>query len=78
MHIGAFDARMLPELLALYRAKGSTFISLAEAEKDPAYQDDPDMGSDYGGALLEQMMAKKKLKPPPNSKPYKELESTCR
>ena len=78
MHIGAFDAKMLPELLALYRQRGVSFISLPEAEKDPAYQLDPDMGMKGGGALLEQMMALKKFKFPPNSKPYKELDAICR
>jgi peptidoglycan/xylan/chitin deacetylase (PgdA/CDA1 family) len=78
MHVGAFDARMLPELLALYRAKGVRFISLQDAMSDPAYQDDPDIGEPSGGTLLELMMQKKKLKFPPNTKPYKELESMCR
>ena len=36
MHVGAFDAKMLPELLALYRRKGVSFISLAAAIADPA------------------------------------------
>ena len=78
MHIGAFDARMLPELLALYRSRGFTFISLPEASKDPAYADDPDIAVKGGGPLEELMMAKRKLKFPPNSKPYKELEATCK
>jgi peptidoglycan/xylan/chitin deacetylase (PgdA/CDA1 family) len=78
LHIGAFDAKMLPDLLALYRAKGFTFISLAEAEQDPAYQDDPDIGIRNGGALLEQMMVKRELPFPANSKPYQELDATCR
>jgi peptidoglycan/xylan/chitin deacetylase (PgdA/CDA1 family) len=78
MHLGAFDARMLPELLKLYRAKGARFISLQDAMSDPAYQDDPDIGEPTGGAFLELMMQKKKLKFPPNSKPYKELEAMCR
>lgn len=78
MHIGAFDARMLPELLALYRARGFSFISLEEAEKDPAYADDPDIGVRGGGAQVELMMAKKKLRFPANHKPDKELEKMCR
>jgi peptidoglycan/xylan/chitin deacetylase (PgdA/CDA1 family) len=77
MHVGAFDARMLPDLLALYRAKGVKFISLPDAMSDPAYQDDPDIGEPNGGAFLELMMQKKKLKFPPNTKPYKELEAMC-
>jgi peptidoglycan/xylan/chitin deacetylase (PgdA/CDA1 family) len=78
LHIGAFDAKMLPELLAQYRAEGFHFISLAEAETDPTYEDDPDVGNDGGGALLEQMMEKKHLPFPLNSKPYKELNAMCR
>jgi peptidoglycan-N-acetylglucosamine deacetylase len=78
MHVGAFDARMLPELLKLYGAKGVKFISLPDAMSDPAYQDDPDIGEPTGGAFLELMMQKKRLKFPPNSKPYKELEAMCR
>lgn len=78
MHVGAFDARMLPDLLALYRAKGFSFISLAEAQKDPSYLDDPDIGSKDGGALLELMMKRRHLKFPEKSKPYKELENTCK
>jgi peptidoglycan/xylan/chitin deacetylase (PgdA/CDA1 family) len=78
MHVGAFDARMLPELLTLYRAKGVSFVSLPDAMSDPAYQDDPDIGEPSGGAFLELMMQKKKIKFPPNTKPYKELEAMCR
>ena len=37
MHVGAFDARMLPRLLKLYRDKGFTFISIQDAENDPFY-----------------------------------------
>jgi peptidoglycan-N-acetylglucosamine deacetylase len=78
LHVGAFDAKMLPDLIALYRAKGFRFVSLAEAEKDPSYGDDPDLPLKYGGTLLEQMVVAKKLKVPPNSKPDKELEAVCR
>ena len=78
MHVGAFDAKMLPELLALYRTRGFSFITLPEAIRDPIYTDDPDIGAKGGGAVQELMMAKRKLKFPPNSKPYAELEATCR
>jgi len=37
MHVGAFDARMLPKLLALYREMGFRFMTLPEAEADPYY-----------------------------------------
>lgn len=78
MHVGAFDAQMLPELLAMYRAKGMSFISLADAMSDPAYQDDPDIGESSGGAFLELMMEQRRLSFPANTKPYKELEAMCR
>jgi peptidoglycan-N-acetylglucosamine deacetylase len=78
MHVGAFDARMLPELLALYRAKGVQFVSLQDALSDPVYREDPDIGEPAGGAFLELMMQKQQIKFPPNSKPYKELEAMCR
>ncbi len=42
MHIGAFDAHMLPHLLAQYRAEGLHFVSLAKAESDPFYASDTD------------------------------------
>jgi peptidoglycan-N-acetylglucosamine deacetylase len=78
MHVGAFDARMLPELLRMYRAKGVKFISLPEAMSDPAYLDDPDVAEPTGGAFQELMMEKKGIEFPSNSKPYKELEAMCR
>ncbi|RMB28361.1 lysophospholipase L1-like esterase [Sphingomonas sp. PP-F2F-G114-C0414] len=37
MHVGAFDARMLPRLLSLYASMGFRFVTLAEAETDPYY-----------------------------------------
>ncbi|MDB5693649.1 MAG: polysaccharide deacetylase [Alphaproteobacteria bacterium] len=42
LHIGAFDARMLPRLIALYRAEGFRFTTLPRAERDPAYAADVD------------------------------------
>jgi peptidoglycan/xylan/chitin deacetylase (PgdA/CDA1 family) len=43
MHVGAFDAEMLPRLLALYRAKGFEFVSLQEAECDEFYRSSVDL-----------------------------------
>jgi peptidoglycan/xylan/chitin deacetylase (PgdA/CDA1 family) len=40
MHAGAFDARMLPRLLAWYRAEGVRFVSLEQAERHPFYRAD--------------------------------------
>ncbi|WP_375421214.1 GDSL-type esterase/lipase family protein [uncultured Sphingomonas sp.] len=37
MHVGSFDAHMLPRLLDLYRTMGFRFVPLAQAEADPYY-----------------------------------------
>lgn len=42
MHTGSFDARMLPRLAALYRSEGFRFVTLPEAERDPAYREAAD------------------------------------
>jgi peptidoglycan/xylan/chitin deacetylase (PgdA/CDA1 family) len=57
MHLGGFDARMLPRLLALYKAKGVSFITLDQAEADPFYKVDTDPGLPAGPTTLEQAMA---------------------
>jgi peptidoglycan/xylan/chitin deacetylase (PgdA/CDA1 family) len=42
MHLGAFDARMLPRLLAQYRREGFRFTTLEQATRDPFYAADID------------------------------------
>lgn len=42
MHVGAFSAHMMPRVIAEYRRAGFQFVSLAEAESDPAYAADVD------------------------------------
>lgn len=37
LHLGAFDAHMMPRLVALYREKGYRFGTVEEAGKDPYY-----------------------------------------
>lgn len=78
MHIGAFDAKMLPELIALYRSHGFTFVTLEQAQKDPAYAHDPDQPLKYGGTLIEQEIAARGIKFPPNHLPEKELAEVCK
>lgn len=38
LHLGAFDARMMPRLLALYEGLGFRFVSLETAQADPFYR----------------------------------------
>ena len=40
MHVGAMSARMMPRMIELYRSLGAQFVTLAEAQSDPAYAED--------------------------------------
>jgi lysophospholipase L1-like esterase len=40
MHLGAFDARMMPRTLKIYRRHGFRFVSLEAATRDPFYRDE--------------------------------------
>jgi peptidoglycan/xylan/chitin deacetylase (PgdA/CDA1 family) len=77
MHVGAFDAKMLPRLIALFRSKGFEFVTLEQAQKDPAYSFDPNIGYPGGGTLLELVAKVKGVNFPDNTKPYKKLEKLC-
>jgi hypothetical protein len=79
LHLGAFDAVMLPQLLDLLKDRHFKLISLREAEQDPAYKSDPDLPLKWGGTLLEQMAQAKLHQAPPNKEAlFKELDATCR
>jgi peptidoglycan-N-acetylglucosamine deacetylase len=39
LHVSAFEGRVLPQLLKLYRDEGFRFVTLAQAESDRAYLD---------------------------------------
>jgi peptidoglycan/xylan/chitin deacetylase (PgdA/CDA1 family) len=78
LHIGAFDAVMLPRLLNFMKNEGFKFVTLGEAERDPAYRIDPDVALKNGGTLLDQMMEAKHIKFPQNEKPYEQLNALCR
>jgi peptidoglycan-N-acetylglucosamine deacetylase len=79
LHLGAFSSTILPDALELLQKKGFTPVTLEEAQSDPAYEGDPDVGSKYGGTLLELWIEAKKIKfPPVMDKPYKELQEICK
>ena len=78
LHIGAFDARMLPDLVALLRSRGFTFTTLQQAQSDPVYSVDPAIGYKGGGTLQALVAVARNIRMPPNSKPYKELDALCR
>lgn len=79
MHVGAFDAVMLPQLLRQMKTEGYKFVTIAEAEADPAYLTDPDTALKNGGTLLDQLFEARHLTYPPHKdKPMKELNAICR
>lgn len=78
MHVGAIDARLLPRLLALYRKRGATFISLEEAEQDPFYRNDIDLTLPADVDTLEAAMSARHLPIPPSAAPQLDLEKVCR
>lgn len=79
MHLGAFSSTILPDAFDLLHKEGFQLVTLDEAESDPAYETDPDVGLHDAGTLLDQMMQVKQIKYPPHAeKPYKEIDAVCR
>ena len=78
MHLGAFDARMLPRLLDLYRHEGFGFVTLEKAEQDPFYRPDVDLAAPQSPDTLEAALAARGLHPPPPKTDYAALETICR
>lgn len=78
LHVGAFDAKMLPRLIAQFRTEGFAFTTLEAAQQDPAYAFDPNLGYPSGGTLMELVSQIKKVNFPDNTKPYKKLDALCR
>jgi peptidoglycan/xylan/chitin deacetylase (PgdA/CDA1 family) len=61
LHAGAFDARMLPELIALFRTRGFSFITLQQAMADPIYSADPQVPSPGGNTFNELIAQSRKV-----------------
>jgi peptidoglycan/xylan/chitin deacetylase (PgdA/CDA1 family) len=78
MHVGAFDARMLPRLLKLYRDKGFTFVTLQDAENDPFYAGAIDPSLPDQPDNLESAMQARGLPLPARPKLSLDLNSLCR
>ena len=77
MHLGAFDARMLPRLLSLYRARGFSFVTLPKAERDPFYRPDLELAGPASADTLEALMAAHGLQPP-TGQDLSWLDGLCR
>jgi peptidoglycan/xylan/chitin deacetylase (PgdA/CDA1 family) len=77
MHVGAFDAEMLPQLIQLYRDRGYEFVSLEEAQQDDFYRSSNDPVQSSEPNTLERAMAEQHL-PLPVRNAAPQLEGLCR
>lgn len=78
MHVGAFDARMLPRLLAFYRAEGVRFVSLDRAQRHPFYRADDRMLPSAAPLTLEAEAERRGLSSPPRAWDPQILAEVCR
>jgi lysophospholipase L1-like esterase len=77
MHIGAFDAEMLPRLLSLYRSKGFQFVTLEHAERDDFYREAMNLQLPAGPDMLEGIMAERHLQLPSHPAPTVRFDTLC-
>jgi peptidoglycan/xylan/chitin deacetylase (PgdA/CDA1 family) len=79
LHLGSFSAQILPELFALLKSEGFEIVTLEEAQSDPIYETDPDIGEAHGGTLVELTMQKKGIAWPANAPqlPRERLTNIC-
>jgi peptidoglycan/xylan/chitin deacetylase (PgdA/CDA1 family) len=78
MHAGAFDARMAPRLLKLYKERGYRFTTLEKAESDPFYKTDRDPSLPPQPTTLEDAMRAKGLAVTPYPVDLAALDGMCR
>ncbi len=78
LHVGAFDAKMLPRLIALFRQRGFEFVTLPQAESDPVYSLDPKVAYPGGGLLLELDAQVRNVNLPDANEPEEQLAKMCR
>ncbi|MBL8550188.1 MAG: polysaccharide deacetylase family protein [Hyphomonadaceae bacterium] len=78
LHVGAFNARMLPRLLALYREHGFRFVPLAQASADPAYASDVSPASTPEPVGLGARLQARGVAAPPARSFTNTLDGLCR
>jgi len=78
LHAGAFDARMLPRLLAFYRAKGLGFTSLDAAERHPFYRADYEAAPSEAPLTLEAEAERRGIGVAPRPWDPATLDGVCR
>ncbi|MES2987251.1 MAG: GDSL-type esterase/lipase family protein, partial [Pseudomonadota bacterium] len=76
MHLGALDAKLMPQLLEMYRKKGFRFVSLEEASRDPYYRAEVNPALTPSPQGLEGALAAKGMNVPA-APPLPDFEKMC-
>ena len=76
MHVGAFDAHMMPRLIELYQREGFRFVTLEQATKDPHYRSEIDPALPAPQQYLEGALGQKGLDFPPD-RPRMQMDNLC-
>jgi peptidoglycan/xylan/chitin deacetylase (PgdA/CDA1 family) len=77
MHVGGFSAHMMPRVIAEYGKAGFRFVSLAEAQADPAYAEDNDPRLPARPQYLAARAVAKGIAVPQIADPITELKAIC-
>jgi peptidoglycan/xylan/chitin deacetylase (PgdA/CDA1 family) len=78
LHFSPFDSLMLPELLDRLMRQNVRFVSLQEADADPAYQRDPETTFPEHGNILDRWLQVGHVRYPPHADiPVAKLGSMC-
>ncbi len=62
LHLGSFSSHILPDLFKVLDEEGFDIVTLEEAQKDTAYDYDPDFADPRSGTLVEQGMQAKQIR----------------
>jgi peptidoglycan/xylan/chitin deacetylase (PgdA/CDA1 family) len=76
MHVSAMSAHMMPQVLQIYRNAGYRFVSLPQAESDPAYREYTNLGMAPPGFRAELAKRARVILPPPPDYSAK-LDAMC-
>jgi peptidoglycan/xylan/chitin deacetylase (PgdA/CDA1 family) len=77
-HVGAFNARMMPRVLEVYRAEGFRFSTLEAAQRDTVYRQDMDPSQPAGPTSLEARARRRGIPVPPRTDRAAMLAAACR
>ena len=61
LHLGSFSSVILPDLFKVLKEENFEIVTLEEAQKDSAYDYDPDFAEPRGGTHVELGMQAKKI-----------------